>query len=44
MPLTVKVTVTPVDDDVGVITTVDDVEDVGVAPVMLHEYVGLSMF
>jgi hypothetical protein len=43
-PLTVKVTVTPVDDDVGVITTEDAVELVGVAPEIVQLYVGDVMF
>jgi hypothetical protein len=44
VPLTVKVTSTPVDDDVGVITTdaVDAV--VGVAPEIAQEYVGAVTF
>jgi hypothetical protein len=43
-PLTVRVTVTPVDDDVGVITTEEEVELVGVAPEIVQLYVGDVMF
>ena len=44
LPLTVNVTVTPVELDVGVTTTEDEVADVGVAPDIAHEYVGEFMF
>jgi hypothetical protein len=36
-PFTVKVTVTPVEDEVGVTTTEDEVEEVGVAPLIDQE-------
>ena len=39
-PLTVSVTVTPVDDDVGVTTTDAVVAEVGVAPDIVQAYVG----
>ena len=39
-PLTVKDTLTPVDELVGVTTTDDDVELVGVAPEIVQLYVG----
>jgi hypothetical protein len=43
-PLTVSVTVTPVDDDVGV-TTTDAVDaEVGVAPDIVQAYVGEVTF
>ena len=40
-PLTVKVTVTVVEALKGVTTTEDAVDDVGVAPLIAQEYVGL---
>ena len=43
-PLTVRLTETPVEDDVGVITTEDAVDDVGVAPEIDQLYVGDVMF
>ena len=44
LPLTVKLTVTPVDEVPGVMTTDDAVDVVGVAPVITQLYVGDVMF